>query len=217
MVKSDTRLTPGIEWLLLSLCGSLLGICSANYYFPAAIFGRTQTGYFDLDLTSPILFALTIGIFFGLAQWAALRHIFGKTSVRAKDAQELWIPMSAIGVTVMTLPLLWIDSVQPAWLYIAGLPAMAPGIILLSALQSNLIHNMLPKRSWFWRTATGAVLGAVVGLPISKFLLHFCYIGSEISYIGTIGLFIGALQSGCIELISSSINGASGTRPTDLE
>ena len=196
-------MTARLEWISLSFGGALVGAISANHFFPSAIYGKTQTGYFDLDLSSPLMFALVLGLFFGLAQWAALRHTFGKTNVDAKAAQELWIPVTAIGITAMTLPLLWIGAVVPAVLYIAALPAMAPGIILLSMMQLALLRKMVPERSWFWRTAAGAVLGAVVGLPVARFLLHFCHVPGEISYAGTIGLFIGALQSGYIDMMSS--------------
>ena len=110
------------EWTLLSFCGALIGIYFASHYFPSAIPGQIKTGYFDVDVASPLLFALGTGIFFGMAQWAALRHILGNANVHAKEAQELWAPVTTIGVVAMMLPLLWIDAVAPARLYIAGLP-----------------------------------------------------------------------------------------------
>lgn len=203
------------EWTLLSFCGALIGIYFASHYFPSAIPGQIKTGYFDVDVASPLLFALGTGIFFGMAQWAALRHILGNANVHAKEAQELWAPVTTIGVVAMMLPLLWIDAVAPARLYIAGLPVMVPGIILLSMLQLALVRKMLPKRSWFWRTATGAALGAALGLPVSWLLLHTCYVPGEISYAGTIGLCIGAFQSGYIGVLSSSLKGASSTQPAE--
>ena len=157
-------------------------------------------------------FAAVIGVLFGLAQWSVLRRIHGNNDVRAQDAQQLWIPMTAVGVVTMVLPLLWIYAEQRAWLHIAGLPAMTPSIIILSSAQFILISRILPERSWFWRTMIGAFLGAVCGLPVSVFLQYACYVPSEISYAGTIGLFIGALQSGSIGMLSSPGDSVSGTQ-----
>ena len=211
MVKLHIRIKNRTKWLLFSGAGATAGAALANYFSPSAIPGRLQTGYFTLDLVSPLFFAATIGLFFGLAQWSVLRHVHGNNDVRAKDAQQLWIPMTAVGVVTIVLPLLWIYAAQRAWLHIVGLPAMAPGIITLSTAQYVLISKILPGRSWFWRTVIGAVVGAVCGLPVSGFLQHVCYVPSEISYAGTIGLFIGALQSGSIGMLSSPRDGASGT------
>ena len=212
MAKSAIRIRASAKWFMFSGAGAAGGAAVADYFFPSAIVRRLQTGYFDLDLGGPLFFAGIIGVLFGLAQWFVLRRIHGNNDVRAQDARQLWIPMTAGGVVTMVLPLLWIYAEQRAWLHIVGLPAMAPGIIILSVAQFMLISRILPERPWFWRTVIGAVLGAVCGLPVSAFLQYICYVPGEISYAGTIGLFIGALQSGSIGMLSSPGDSVSGTQ-----
>jgi hypothetical protein len=179
-----------------------------------------RTGYFEVDLASPLLFALAIGIFFGLGQWAALRHLLGRTSVHARDARQLWVPVTAIGIATMILPLLWLDAVEPAWLHVAGLPAMVPGIIALAMMQSALIRKLMPRRAWIWRTAAGAVAGAALGLPISEFLSEIRFIPNWIYFAGTVGLVIGRFQAGCIDRITSAPDGDIGdigSLPTETQ
>ena len=212
MAKLYIRIKTSTKWLLFSCAGAAVGAALANDFFPSAIVDRLRTGYFNLDLVGPLFFAAMIGVLFGVAQWSVLRRIQGNNDVRAQDARQLWIPMTAVGVVTMVLPLLWVYAEQRAWLHIVGLPVMVPGIIILSAVQFMLIARIFPERPWFWRTVIGAVLGAVFGIPVSAFLQHVCYVPEEISYAGTIGFFIGALQSGSIGMLSSPGDGASGTQ-----
>ena len=212
MANSYIRIKASTKWSLFSGAGAAAGAASAGDFFPSAIVDRLQTGYFNLDLVGPLFFAAMIGVLFGLAQWLVLRRIRGNNDVRARDARQLWIPMTAVGVVTMVLPLLWIYAEQRAWLHIVGLPVMVPGIIILSSAQFMLITRIFPERPWFWRTVIGAVLGAVFGIPVSAFLQHVCYVPEEISYAGIIGLFIGALQSVSIGMLSSPGDGASGTQ-----
>jgi hypothetical protein len=217
MAKSSIRIKASTKWLLFSGVGAAAGVALASKLFPSAIPGRLQTGYFNVDVVAPLFFAATIGFLFGLAQWLVLRHIHGSNDVQAEDARQIWVPMTTVGVVTMVLPLLWIYDGQRAWLDIAGLPAMAPGIIVLSAAQFVLISRIFPGSSWFWRTVIGAVAGAVLGLPVSVVLQHVCHMPGEISYAGTIGLFIGALQSGSIGMSPSPSDGASGTQAATNE
>lgn len=164
---------------------------------------------------------MAIGLLFGLTQWLVLRRMHHNNGVSVQVARLLWTPMTAIGIVAMLLPL-WRISVDTLfWVPGSGLFVMVQGIVLLSALQCVLICLVFPGESWFWRiawfwrTAIGAALGGALGFHIALILFNFLFIPIEIGWAGTMGLFIGKLQSRCVDRLSSSRNGACGTQPAD--
>jgi hypothetical protein len=189
----------------------------ACFVFPSARIGKNPTGHFTWDLVG---FAITLGLVFALCQSLALLAVAklrgGRLSRRIAATSLLWIATTAAGIFAMIFPL-WSND---AWVaLVGGVFIMAPGIVLMAALQATTIRPLTSPTAWLWRTAVGAAAGAFVAplivISIASFLpLSYLEIGvgtfpAEVIWAATIGLSIGVMQYKPIRQLSSAAGSSS--------
>jgi hypothetical protein len=190
----------GATWIVASGLGAAIGGALASILFPAAGFAQNPTGQFSWSLVG---FAFTVGLVFALFQSASLAALLGQRSSRARSVVVLlWTAVTAVAVAVMIFPLWWTDAELLMMMPIAVPIYMSPGIILLAIGQTLLIQGMAGPVRWFRRTAFGAAIGALIGLPavmvigplLPSFLQVYTTGPGETIWAGTMGLIIGAMQ-----------------------
>lgn len=154
-------------WMLASGFGAFAGGGLAVVLFPDAAFAHNLIGHFTWRL---VAFALTVGVAFGLAQWAALAWLRGG---RFGDLRlVLWIPATAAGVLWMLLPLWWEAAEALIFAPQLVLVTMAPGIAFLGVSQWLVLRwTAGAGPSWIAFTCGGAAAGALFGLPAALLLM----------------------------------------------
>lgn len=130
----ETGNTPRVRWIWISSSGIgvLAGASLALFLFPEAAFAVNPTGHFGWHLVG---FALSISIPFGLSQWIALRYLLRNRTVSVISSLDLWLPVTAIGIALMILPLWWWDAVVFLYAPWVVVMPMLPGICVLALSQ----------------------------------------------------------------------------------
>ena len=182
-----------LAWLWI--CGTgisaLVGAGLALILFPSAAFARNPTGQFGWNLVG---FALAIGIPFAISQWMILRYFPRYRKTAKISFLVLWIPVTSIGITLMILPLWWLDVmvlILAPWVVVVK---MLPGMIVLGLGQWFVLYRVITARFiWVLRTILGAAIGAVLGLAVA-IALSLISLPLETTWALVIGASIGALQ-----------------------
>jgi len=143
------------RWIGASAFGAWGGAVIALFLFPSAAFGRAPAGQFRWSLVG---FALLIGVLPGALQWLVLRHATKDCQAVRAALLALWIPVTGVAVSLMILPLWWVNAEAISHsMGEAALAPMLPGAALLGIAQWLLLHRTMRARwTWILLTVVGA-------------------------------------------------------------
>lgn len=176
-------------WTLASAAGTGVGAYLAMRYFPEAGFAQHPTGQYG-----PVLygFAISVAVPLALVQCVLLASFLGSCTPGRLVLLLLWMPVTAVGIVVMILPLWSWDALVFMMMPPSVALVMLPGAVLMGLAQNVIVYVLFGTRIyWAALTVVGVVIGSVAGLVLAFMLQPM---GLEVVWGIVTGAGLGATQ-----------------------